>query len=37
MLMPGTSALGRENGEIVPHAFSSEAFRLAIESDMEIR
>ncbi len=29
--------LGRENGEIVPHAFSSEAFRLAIESDMEIR
>ena len=29
--------LGRENGEIVPHAFSSESFRLAIESDMEIR
>ncbi len=29
--------LGRENGEIVPHSFSSEAFKFAIESDMEIR
>ncbi len=29
--------LGRENGEIVPHAFSSESFRFAIESDMEVR